>query len=129
MKISRIGISAATVIVAAGLSAAPAEAAGVWVAIAGSPSTDAWGWAYADTKQQASDLAVYYCGRDGATDCVWQARSRQCLAMARSDRGIAGGIGATIWEAEQDALQSRGGGWIVSSHCAGGSGQRIDDNQ
>ena len=126
MEIRNLGIAAAAAVMVAGFSAAPANAEGVWVAIAGSPSTDAWGWAYADTAQQATDLALGYCSQDGATDCAWQARSRRCIALARSNNGIAGGVGATLREAEQDALHDRGGGWIVSSHCASRPSQRID---
>ena len=118
MEIRKLGIAAAAVVMVAGFSAAPAHAEGEWVAIAGSPSTDAWGWAYADTKQQATDLALNYCSQDGATDCVWQARGKRCIALARSSEGIAGGSGATLREAEGDAIHSRGGGWIVSSQCA-----------
>ena len=119
MAITKLGIVAAAVVMVAGFSAAPANAEGVYVAIAGSPSTDAWGWAYADTKQEANDLALQYCSKDGATDCVWLARGNGCIAMARSDEGIAGFAGETTWEAEEMALRQLHGGWLVSTQCAG----------
>jgi Domain of unknown function (DUF4189) len=119
MAITKLGIAAAAVVMVAGFSAAPANAEGVYVAIAGSPSTDAWGWAYADTMWEATDLAVHYCSQDGATDCVWQARGNGCIAMARSDDGIAGGAGEDTYAAEEFALRQLYGGRLVSTQCAG----------
>lgn len=98
-----------------------ANAAGTWAAIVYSPETTAYGYSYnASSKQEAIDVATGYCYEYGGTDCQMAAVAPNgCLALATSDSHWMGGLGATQYEAEGDALAGNGGGTIVVSGCTG----------
>jgi Domain of unknown function (DUF4189) len=121
MMVKQICASGAAAVLLVGVPGVPASAsAGQYVAIAASMSSDAWGMAWAGSKDEATRLALSYCASDGARDCVWLARSYRCVALARRKDGrVDGGIGGTISDAESHALRDNGGGWIVGSRCTG----------
>lgn len=91
-----------------------------WAVIVYSPATGAMGWANnANTKDEATDVAMGYCKQYGGTDCtlaVWVQNG--CGALAESDTNWHGGIGPTIEAAEQDAITENKGGTIRISKCS-----------
>ena len=92
-----------------------------WTAIVYSAPERAWGWANnASSKDEATELATTYCKQYGGTDCRPAAWSTRCVALAVSDSSWHGGIGATIAEAENDAVAQNKGGTVQVSKCATG---------
>jgi serine/threonine-protein kinase len=102
------------------VSQPPVNVAGKWVAIVYSPATGAFGWSNnADSKDQATDLAMGYCKQYGGTDCTLAAwASDKCVALAKSDTNWHGGLGPTIEAAEEDATTENNGGTILISKCS-----------
>ena len=98
----------------------PVNTGSKWVVVMYSPATGAFGWANnANSRDEASDLAMNYCKQYGGTDCkeaVWA--SNQCVALAKSDTSWHGGLGQTIQAAEQDAITENNGGTILISKCS-----------
>lgn len=100
------------------ITTAPANAESTWDVISYSPDTGAWGWGYAPSKEQASQIAIDYCIQHGGTNCQLAAWSPQgCVAVARDADSWHGGHGATLAQAEGNALFQNGGGTIVVSKC------------
>lgn len=82
-----------------------------------------WGksWGY-KTPEGAKDRALYECNKrfEGTDGCVAMWRGNlDCGAVAKSFNTLNSGRGATIYEAEQDALKKCGGDCsILTSVCA-----------
>jgi serine/threonine kinase PknH len=95
---------------------------GKWVVIAYSGATGAIGWSNnADTKDQASNMAMNYCKQYGGTDCklaAWNVDG--CASVAKTDSSWHGGVGPTVDAAQQDAINQNKGGTIVFSKCSTG---------
>jgi hypothetical protein len=98
----------------------PVNATGKWVVIAYSPATGVFGWSNnANTKDDASNMAMNFCKQYGGTDCQLAAwASDKCVAVARSDTSWHGGLGPTIQAAESEAISENKGGTVVTSKCS-----------
>jgi Domain of unknown function (DUF4189) len=98
----------------------PVNASGKWVVITYSPAKGVFGWSNnANTKDQASNLAMNFCKQYGGTDCQLAASvSDNCAALARSDTSWHGGLGPTIQAAESEAIAENKGGTIIVSKCS-----------
>ena len=116
----RASISAAAAAIAAGLTvglAPSAQAAEQWGGIATGPG-GAWQlyWGKASRGE-----ALYFgnwarCGAQCKRVLVFS----QCGALASNGGAFSPAEGATIQEAEGEALTDLPGGWIVASRCNGG---------
>jgi hypothetical protein len=107
------------------VTAAPANAAKKYAAIAASTATGAWGWAIlANSKQEAKDLAAGFCAGAGGTNCQTFAAGEagECAALVTNDKSLAGGLGVSEAAAEGNALGKFGGGRVLVSVCPGSSG-------
>ncbi|WP_396929527.1 DUF4189 domain-containing protein [Mycolicibacterium sp.] len=118
----RFGGGAALAATIAALTVVPAHAEDTWVAIYYSRPEFAYGYATnAPTREAAEAEARDKCVYNGGTDCTWVAVKRNgCAALAWAPDGSwAGGYGATITDAEQDAIASNKGlGSIFISKCS-----------
>lgn len=108
---------------------APAQAQGVYGALAISPSTGAYGFGYNyDTAAGARDRAMTEC-RKHAQDCqVYTQFQRQCIAIARAANNAFGwALGYTGEERTERALNECAGRngtdcKIVTRFCSGATG-------
>jgi hypothetical protein len=100
-----------------------ANADATWAAIAVSPEADnsGAGWAYdAGSQAEAERVAIKSCIDEGNVQCqIAISRSTGCLALADSPDAWSPGTGATVEEAEADALATNDGGTILVSGCTG----------
>ncbi|MFZ0834614.1 MAG: DUF4189 domain-containing protein [Mycobacterium sp.] len=104
----------------AAFTVVPAHAADTYVAIYYSAPEYAYGWANnAPTRADAEAAAHDKCVYNGGTDCQMAAWARNgCAALAHNADTWHGGHGATIAEAEQDALALNNGGSIFIEKCS-----------
>ncbi|OBH39507.1 hypothetical protein A5692_07945 [Mycobacterium sp. E342] len=111
----------------AAFTVVPAHAADTWVAIyysrASTVGNTAYGYANnVPTKEAAMAAANDMCVRNGGTECKMAAVSKNgCAALAvlwSTNGRWHGGAGATIEEAEQDALAQNNGGSIFIEKCS-----------
>jgi len=110
-------------------AASPAEAQGIYAALAISPSTGAYGFGYNyDTDAQARNRAMMECKKH-AQDCrIYATFNRQCIAVARASNNAFGwAMGYAADERPERALNecaSRNGGdcKIVTRFCSGTTG-------
>jgi Domain of unknown function (DUF4189) len=98
----------------------PVNTGAKFVVIYYDPATGAVGWSNnANTKDQASQLALNYCKQYGGTNCQEAAwASDGCAAVAKSNTTWHGGYGPTIDAAEKNAVSENKGGTIVFSKCS-----------
>jgi Domain of unknown function (DUF4189) len=108
----------------AGLTAAPAKADDTYAAIAYSPQTGLYATiSNASPKDEAVNAATDMCHQGGATDCVpvvFVGNGCVALAVNPGARQFAGGSGATIADAEANAVANSHGGEIQGSKCSTG---------
>jgi serine/threonine kinase PknH len=98
----------------------PVNTGAKFVVIYYDSATGAVGWSNnANTKDQASQLALNYCKQYGGTNCQEAAwASDGCAAVAKSNTTWHGGYGPTIDAAEKNAVSENKGGTIVFSKCS-----------
>jgi serine/threonine-protein kinase len=121
-----IALAALAVLV---LFGAPAQAQGVYGALAISPSTGAYGYGYNyNTQAQANDRAMTEC-RKHAQDCrIFASFQRQCIAIARASNNAFGwAYGYPADERPERALNecaARNGDdcKVVTKFCSGATG-------
>jgi uncharacterized protein DUF4189 len=115
------GVGAVAAVTAISTALAPAAAANPdeWGAIAISDSAKVAGKTWnAPTKAAADSGAMSYCGHSDCKLMVdFRSPDHNCGAVAMSASGYQGGYGATLAEAEKDALTTLGGGSIISWAC------------
>jgi hypothetical protein len=122
MHIKHVAAYVAGAAAAAMLTAAPANAADLWAAIAYSPATGAWGWVNdAESAPSARNLSIKSCLAGGGTDCnVVTEVQNGCLSLAETETHYAGGTGPNTAVAEHNASAELGGiVHIVFSTCSG----------
>lgn len=108
----------------AGLLMAPvAHADESWIAIGYSPSKGSTLIApHRSSQAEAEGDAVALCNsRNNVNDCVMAASSTNCVSIATdpspSNNSVyAGGHGATLAEADADAMSDARPGWTIESH-------------
>jgi hypothetical protein len=113
---------AATVAGIAASTAAPAQAADQYAAIAYSPATGAYGTGYnASSRQQAEDLAMGACVRYGGTDCqiaAWVQKGCASLGVA-ADGAWQGEYAATPADADGEVRHTLGpDAKIIAQACS-----------
>jgi serine/threonine kinase PknH len=98
----------------------PVNTGAKFVVIYYDAATGAVGWSNnANTKDQASQLALNYCKQYGGTNCKEAAwASDGCAAVAKSANTWHGGFGPTLDAAEKNAVSENKGGTIVFSKCS-----------
>jgi hypothetical protein len=103
------------------LTAAPANAADKWAAIAYSPDDGVFGWSnFMDSEHDAQSRAVFDCVGKGGTGCqVASSTSNGCVALADTETHWSGGTGPSTETAEHNASAELGGiVHIVFSTCS-----------
>lgn len=127
MSIKRLVVPTAVGMLAAaaalGVAAPIANASGTWAAIAVSPDNEISGWGYtylASSQAEAESSAMSQCYSYGNASCqIAISAYSGCIALADSPESWATGQGASVSEAEADALVNNGGGTILESGCTG----------
>jgi hypothetical protein len=122
----RVAISAAAAALAAGLTVAVApgaQAAEQWGGIATGPN-NAWAfWKNVPTRGEAAYFGNWkYCATFSNETCRRVLLFSQCGALASNGGAFSPAEGATVQEAEDEALRDLPGGTIVYSGCNDGTG-------